>query len=440
MPWISFLAKLRNHNMGNIFFSENIQIPNYKAHFNEKNLTYIDSYSNSLVLDVFDIFSSISYTDFFTRRKESRFNILSCKIGVNNIELISKYISQIEKIAEYMTGEKWGIELYFEENKKQILLDLKLELREKSFNSLSLLSGGIDSFCGANKEVNENNTLFLNVVNNVSESHIAMKTFESLFRNSSNEVVRVFRKTTSTSMYTQRARSLLYISSSFIYADIFNIETVKLYENGIVSLNPNVTKTRRTTKSTHPKVIYEINTFLSNVGIRTKVVNPFNLTTKNQMMRKLPIHLLSELKSTKTCSRSLSNPHFKGKRNGICHCGICLSCIYRQISFMNLHSSDVDYFIPWNISSIDEMKSLLEKKEMYSMKYFDDADIKYFFNEKKSLVLYFEKLAANIRSGVIWNYIDIEKNYYNVSDYLKDLSEMFQTTLIEIEEYLVRQV
>ena len=60
-------------------------------------------------------------------------------------------------------------------------------------------------------------------------------------------------------IYTERTRSLIFIASCLIYADYYNIEKIKIYENGIMSLNPKFNFSRRVTKTTNQKTLYIIN-------------------------------------------------------------------------------------------------------------------------------------------------------------------------------------
>ncbi|MBQ9011399.1 MAG: hypothetical protein IJ093_02000, partial [Bacilli bacterium] len=53
----------------NKFFDKYKKNP-HELHFNEENMLEIGVYNNNLILDLYDIFVSIFYHDFFTTRDE----------------------------------------------------------------------------------------------------------------------------------------------------------------------------------------------------------------------------------------------------------------------------------------------------------------------------------------------------------------------------------
>ena len=95
----------------NKFFDKYKRNP-HELHFNEENMLEIGMYNNTLVLDLYDIFVSICYHDFFTPRDENvdNSNKLKITIPVNNYDILKKVIPKICELVTYMTnGEKWNI-------------------------------------------------------------------------------------------------------------------------------------------------------------------------------------------------------------------------------------------------------------------------------------------------------------------------------------------
>ena len=87
---------------------------------------------------------------------------------------------------------------------------------------------------------------------------------------------------------TQRARSILFIALGLIVANSYGAQTKLLIpENGLISLNIPLTMTRLgsfSTKTTHPKFIYNINELLAKLGIKNKMINPYGFLTKGEMI------------------------------------------------------------------------------------------------------------------------------------------------------------
>ena len=92
----------------------------YKKHYNDYNLLGINTYSNTVILDLFDTISYICYTDFYTKRQEDLDNKekLSIVVPVNNVKKFKQIKNNIEKLLKYMTnGEIWNIEFIKQKEK-----------------------------------------------------------------------------------------------------------------------------------------------------------------------------------------------------------------------------------------------------------------------------------------------------------------------------------
>ena len=118
----------------------------YNKHYNDSNLLGINVYDNTLILDFFDTISYICYTDFYTKRQEDLDNTekLTIAVPVNNLRKFEKVKEEIEKLLTYMTnGEKWSIN-FKKQNKKKRLERKQMILDNKEYNSIALLSGGLE--------------------------------------------------------------------------------------------------------------------------------------------------------------------------------------------------------------------------------------------------------------------------------------------------------
>lgn len=408
----------------------------YNKHYNDSNLLGINAYDNTLVLDFFDMISYICYTDFYTKRQEDLDNTekLKVEIPVNNLKKFEKIEGQIEKLLTYMTnGEKWNIN-FEKQNKRKKLERKQTTLVNKEYNSIALLSGGLDSLAGACVE-KENSTLFVTYASNDIENSNAQIIYDSIIKNVNNGHVSISKVNCEEEVhYTERTRSLIFIASCLIYADYYKIPTIKIYENGIMSLNPKFNFSRRVTKTTNQKTLYMINEILNILGINIKVENPFKYMTKKEIIELIPEEFNEIIqKRTRTCSKNSGIIHFRNKNRGNFHCGICIACMLRQIGMVNIPRKDVEYLVPINLYHYNDILNYENKISKNKNRQKDIEAAKYKFNEKKSLIEYYKSYYKNILNKKIFNYLDLKKEYYLDDNYLIEITDMLNRFSKELE-------
>jgi hypothetical protein len=133
--------------------------------------------------------------------------------------------------------------------------------------------------------------------------------------------------------FTQRSRSFLYVALGFVVAQIFGQSRVRIFENGVVSLNlpliPHVIGARAS-RTTHPQVISGFSRLLSALVQQPFTVqNPFIWKTKSDIVRLIAEHGCAELIShTVSCARvrEMTVLHT--------HCGVCSQCLDRRFAVL----------------------------------------------------------------------------------------------------------
>ncbi len=151
---------------------------------------------------------------------------------------------------------------------------------------------------------------------------------------------------------SQRARSILFISLGLIVANSYG-EQVSLVvpENGLISLNIPLTKTRYgsySTRTTHPSFLHKVEKILSSIAIQNDIVNPYRFKTKGEMLAQSKNYELVAQLAHKT--RSCAHPSNKRwvKRNED-HCGNCVPCIIRRAS---MYKSELDAYSDHYITDV----------------------------------------------------------------------------------------
>ena len=301
-----------------------------------------------------------------------------------------------------------------------------------------MLSGGLDAFSGAISE-KYNNTLFITTETNPTEVINAQYIYEQVLKEKGNKHL-IVRKLDlkEESHYTQRTRTLFFLANSFIYADYFEINKVKMYENGIMSLNPKFYFRRIVTKTTHPKTMYLINKILSELNINIKIVNPYMYITKTEVLNKIPEKYINYIKSTKTCSKNHGIQALSNRKVGETHCGLCTACILRQISILNskLTEKDAQYMLPAKMRKKEDILRYEKQISKPNKEHLISKYANYKYIEKKSLLEYYERYHELISNGNIYNYLDLNPKYFEEEDYFDRIEKMLKKFDKEIKKYL----
>ena len=332
-------------------------------------------------------------------------------------------------------GEIWNIEFIKQKEKKklerkQIILD------NKTYNSLALLSGGLDSMAGTCME-KDNKTIFVTYASNNIENNNAKTIYEKLVKTENNTHISIDKiSCDEETHYTERTRSLIFLASCFIYADYYQIPVIKIYENGIMSLNPKFNFSRRVTKTTNQKTLYMFNEILKVLELNIRIENPFKYKTKKEVIEIIPKEYDNLIQNeTRTCSKNSGIIHFRNKSIGNFHCGMCIACVLRQIGMINTKRVDVDYLLPIDIYNYNDILKYEYEISKNKNKKNDISASVYKFNEKRSLIEYYKSYYKNIKNGNIFNYLDMKIEYYEDDNYLVQIKNMLDRFSKELELY-----
>jgi hypothetical protein len=140
---------------------------------------------------------------------------------------------------------------------------------------------------------------------------------------------------------SSRARSMLFIAYGVLAASTLAEaggapDFIYVPENGLISINPPLTRRRigsLSTRTTHPFFIASIGHVLDRVGLRPALRNPYGWHTKGEMLEGCLNPGLVERIATGSYSCG------KGKRLNQ-HCGRCVPCLIRRAAFHRARLSD----------------------------------------------------------------------------------------------------
>jgi hypothetical protein len=400
----------------------------YQKLFTSKNLLNIMEYNNSIILDLFDTLISIVYHDLFTDRVEGR-KVLRVEIPVQNYGEFKKIKNELESLVVFMTGgERWDISFSKTKDVKSIIINHQGQLDTYQFDSIALISAGLDSMAGVSEEIaNERKTLFITSYAK-KENKKLYEIYKDLKGLESSKIVTINKYPIDGGgniplHSNQRTRSLAFIANTLLYAEFYGICEIKMYENGIMSLNPTFDSRRGVTKTTHHKTIFLLNTILRKLNLNFKVINPFRFKTKKEVISLINKDLRIKIKETRTCSKGNVVQLNTGGRNGAYHCGVCIACILRIISMHNLELEDAPYITGKYEKCNDS--DIIEKRS-------------YTYHEKKSLIEYYKRFKKEIDGESIFDYLDgIHKKYFDDDElFIDKLDSMLRKFSAELHDYV----
>lgn len=264
-----------------------------------------------------------------------------------------------DRLSEYigfLSGDKWEFN-FRQHNQVREELVSSVPLNSDGFTKVSLFSGGLDSFIAAIDLLNTENekpyfvshykTGTESITQETLLSELATNFGADKYKSSRFYVQPNQRNISAQKENSSRARSLLFICLGLAVASSLGDQIpLILPENGLISLNIPLTRTRlssHSTRTTHPYFIDGLNQILSAIGISNKIINPYQFKTKGEMMKECEdvAFLKENVSKTISCSHpELSR--YAGKAPGL-NCGYCVPCIIRQAAEFHLGEITTKY-------------------------------------------------------------------------------------------------
>lgn len=247
---------------------------------------------------------------------------------------------KLDKLLWYLTGDEWIIDanqLTSRSHPFDAQLPLPMDV-ERSFSSVQLFSGGIDSTYGLMLAASDEGTRTLAVSTNTSarQSRLQSVILKSITRNQRRSSIAHIPVKVDVSRVlairepTQRTRLLLYLSSAILAAVAVGLDKVDVVEYGPGSVNlPSsaVDSGPQLNRAMHPYT-HRLASEIVSLTLRRKfVVENIALDlTKRQMVEQLVDSKGVELVDlTVSCDRFPYLPFNQA-------CGVCSSCLLRMIS------------------------------------------------------------------------------------------------------------
>lgn len=272
---------------------------------------------------------------------------VSMLIPVRELSKWMKLRSELSRILFELTGDVFTFYFVQRQGRDLPFVESPEGNAKRDSDCVCLFSGGLDGFAGVTNLANGRRTPILvsHYISNLKPiQQQQVEAFDKTFKFELEHLqFRVAPRNNSTAFRpfvtvenTQRPRSLLYLSIAALVAFERGLSEVFICENGVLAINVPMTAARlgsRSTRSTHPHFLQPFQDFIrelfkSPITIR----NPFSFKTKTEVVEVVKqLDLKRELGNTISCwgfpRRTMGTPNTR-------HCGYCLPCIHRRISFV----------------------------------------------------------------------------------------------------------
>jgi 7-cyano-7-deazaguanine synthase in queuosine biosynthesis len=297
-------------------------------------------------------------------------------IPVLEIDKWNAVKNELERTLGFLSGDEWLFEfrkstLRFRSNKKNTKYKL---IGKEKFDSVSLFSGGLDSFCGAltlseqkkntcyvgfreyNLLTNRQNELFADI----DKSYPGLNKELILFNaNPLAPLQRGDDKEKLAAENTSRSRSFLFIAGAVSIASLIGEDTpVYIPENGFIGVNVPLTDSRNgscSTRTTHPIFLKSLNRVFQAIGLKHTISNFYWDKSKGEIvkMHRNNTVFLANAHRTLSCSHPCLSRYDRKHDKNIeipCNCGYCYPCLIRRSSLLRAHKDNTNYNSVYNLN------------------------------------------------------------------------------------------
>lgn len=265
----------------------------------------------------------------------------------------------------FLTGDKWDI--HFRECKKVYSKrenPNRIHLNIDECDCISLFSGGLDSYCGAIKLLEDGKSPCLIGHNEYPKLRKKqaefVDDFQKIYKNQKIKFISFSANSRAPknindaqligSENTSRGRSLLFLCAALSIAGILgNNIPVYIPENGFIGLNIPLTNSRKgtcSTRTTHPYFLNSFLEILKYVGIENSIINFFAYSTKREIVNSVKnkeafkIHYMDTISCSHPC---LARYNKKGHNEYPINCGYCYPCLIRKSSVLDARDNKYSY-------------------------------------------------------------------------------------------------
>lgn len=257
---------------------------------------------------------------------------------------------RVVDLLHWLTGDDWGLRCV-PAGPQPLAAGQTLGLQVGSVDDVSLLSGGLDSLCGALIRLREpGSVLFVghaDASTAVRQSQQRLQAHLSARTPPRRYLQYALRPLGYVPNRTPKTRSLLFMAMAVAAASSTGASRVLVPENGFTSVNPPLEPSRAgvmTTRSTHPWTFHVVAGLLDAIGRGgIQVTNPHAALTKGELLAHAMPNATTDDQSlaaaTVSCAKLNAGRPPKGNPNT--QCGLCIACLVRRAAFTGANVPDL---------------------------------------------------------------------------------------------------
>ncbi|MFJ8637216.1 hypothetical protein [Streptomyces sp. NPDC093568] len=243
----------------------------------------------------------------------------------------------VEELLHWLTGDVWLLRAVPATPTNRTLTPLA------PADDVMLLSGGLDSLCGAVDYLTDGTErIHLSHHDGSTAVRGAQIKASSWLQDQAAHPLRHLSikicQTGPSPEPSSRSRSLLFAALAAALAASASSLQVTVPENGFTSINPPLTAARGgalSTRSTHPGTFRRLNALLAAADISVQITNPYLHCTKGELLARAHERtgdaLLAAAADTLSCGK-LDGARYPGGDANL-NCGLCVACLVRRGSF-----------------------------------------------------------------------------------------------------------
>lgn len=315
-----------------------------------------------LTRDLLDIGVSIYMADLYSKRESHLGRCINMLIAVRYPSIWEHAQKELERTVSFLGRDAFNVHFLQSEEKGEQGIDFSAKVDDK--RCILLFSGGLDSLAGAVWALERG-------MRPILVSHYANNRLASLQKSLVAHLEQIYdqrlqhvgiyagraRKqkaqnplpTPCKSVMVQYLRSFMFLALAAGIAIEQGINTVYIFENGPVALNPSFSEARVNTRTAHPRYLEHFKALIKAVfGIELVIENPFLYFTKGEV-----VGVLGKSERTKPLiARTSSCVYWSrvplmAKQRGFegfryIHDGACLPCIIRRVAIYSAGLQDYD--------------------------------------------------------------------------------------------------
>jgi 7-cyano-7-deazaguanine synthase in queuosine biosynthesis len=295
-------------------------------------------------------------------------------IGVRELERWSttEMRRALRDLLSFISDDSWQLQFVKLENPKKWpdYFDFSRNNDEPGASNIVLFSGGLDSLAGAVHELKHSNQRIVLVSHKSSPIAINRQTelARELRKRNGKRVFHVPVRVNMTKQQpaiedTQRTRGFLFTAIAAVVAHLEGAHRIRLYENGIMSVNlPISTQVvgTRATRTTHPHSLKLLEKLIRLMqGGETTIDNPFIWMTKSEV-----VQVLRDPADRNLIAQSISCSNTREMTKMHWHCGTCAQCLQRRIGTLGADLGEADPKEEYAIDMLTGPRDSVESLQM----------------------------------------------------------------------------